>query len=208
MKTASKNWKCILRALNSIFASFIVISCDGSRGDAHVTRERKDHQHSEGVLSDKALQRYSDDLIVKHDLAVSLWFLNQDYAMSIVAFDDQNKVRLRSYRTFSKLEDKAEMVLAYQLRAINEFVDSYQGRDKEEVLAKWLGSQNEAKDVLRKFLESVQMAPEDVSETDKNRNEYERIIGIQKTYLNKFVEYREAWKQSNPTTTTTDKDTK
>jgi hypothetical protein len=206
MKTVCRNRDCNLRAIGLIFGSCIIISCDGRISDfRETTKAKKDHQGSEIISRCKVFQRYSEDFVLKHDLAVTLWFAKQYHAMSVISFDDQNKVRLRSYKSFSKVDDKAENVLTYQIAAINEFVDSYHGRDKKDILGKWRDIQNEAKEVLQKFLKSVQMAPENVYVTVKYRNEYEKTIGIQERYLKKFVEYREGWKQSNPSAPTDQK---
>jgi hypothetical protein len=137
---------------------------------------------------------YSDQTIIKHDVSVTLWFVEQTFAMEYISCDNQGNVRLRSYKQFTKFEDKAEDVLEMQKIALDEFITSYQGQDKENLLKKWFDCQTNALNILAKFLKSIQLDMDTKSILANDNNQYERVIKIQRLYQVGFEKYRQNWK--------------
>ena len=176
---------------------FVCVSCSDPDKQSSRHDGKSENQSSEVISLNKTSKIYTDELVINHDLAVSLWYMNQYNAMSVISFDDQGEVRLRSYRYFSKRDDEAEQVLAYQEAAIKEFIKDYQGRDKKEVLGEWLKRQNKAKDVLMNFLRSVQMEPEDKNLRSAHAEKFTEIMNAQKACLDKFEEYRAGFKSGS-----------
>jgi len=167
---------------------FVIPSCKDSGCDGRVNER---HQDPETVPSN--VRRYSDEEILQHDLAISHWFTKQYSSMSVISSNEKNEIRLRSYMESSTTASKMK-ILDLQRRAINEFLASYQGSDKESILEKWLATQAEAAEVLRKFLREVQMLPKNVSNYEKQFTEYEILLDKQKRYLDAFRIYRQQWK--------------
>ena len=185
----------IFKLFSRLFSVVLVASCDSNVTQPSEKSGNSNVQNQKVPLAPCPISKYSKELVIKHDIAVTKWFLSQSNAIMFILIEGNNEIKIKKYEGFSKLEDNSQDVLSVQDTAIDIFSNNYQGDDRKIRLSRWYEEQKLARAALCDFLKAIKVETDEVSEISSGKSTYKDILNEQRIYLEKFEIYRREFKE-------------